>query len=55
MAAANQYGPESARTQLREGSRARRMGISSVPYISAENDPAILIGAVVIGDSGFRC
>jgi len=30
------------------------MRFSSVPYISAENGSAILIGAAVIGDSGFR-
>ena len=51
----NRHGPAWVRTQLRAGLSATQMRFSSVPYISAEIGPAILIGAALIGDSGFRC
>lgn len=53
MIATNRYGPAQVRTPPRVGLPARQMRFSSVPYISAENGPAILTGAAVIGDSGF--
>jgi hypothetical protein len=52
MMAMNQHGPARARTRLSAGLPARQMRFSSVPCISAENGPAILIGAGMIGDSG---